>query len=169
MPNDFYNVSGAPSQGSFGSSATIRAEFTALAAGFDKMPALAGNNSKLLRVNSSGTALEALTSGGANMPLLDGSMSAPSLHFANETSTGIYRNGAGTLVFGVLGAEVVRLTASGLAFVGLVSGSSASLTGPSNQLVIRPTAETGIGIATFTNAAGTRRLEFLYSGTGSSG
>lgn len=61
MSNDFYNVSGAPSQGSFGSSATIRAEFAALQAGFDKLPVLAANNSKLLRVNSSASGLEAFT------------------------------------------------------------------------------------------------------------
>jgi len=39
----------------------MRAEFDLIEAGFDKMPALSGNGSKLVRVNSGGTALEAFT------------------------------------------------------------------------------------------------------------
>jgi len=58
---EYYNSSGAPSTGSSGSSSTMRAEFDLVEAGFDKMPALSGNGSKLVRVNSGGTALEAFT------------------------------------------------------------------------------------------------------------
>lgn len=61
MPNPYYSASGAPSQGSSGSSAVMRAEFLALVTAFDKMPTLAGNGGKLLRVNAGATGLEAYT------------------------------------------------------------------------------------------------------------
>lgn len=62
--NDFYSDSGAPSTGSQGSSSTMRAEFAAIEAGFDKMPALTGNGSKIIAVNSGGSGLEAITTTG---------------------------------------------------------------------------------------------------------
>lgn len=57
MANDFYNTSGTPAQGSAGSSATMRAEFTAIALAFDKFPALAASAGRLLAVNAGGTAI----------------------------------------------------------------------------------------------------------------
>ncbi|MBQ1761686.1 MAG: hypothetical protein IIZ92_02130, partial [Aquincola sp.] len=57
MANDFYNSTGAPGQGAPGSSAAIRAQFTALAAAFDKLPALSGNGGKFTRVSDGGTAM----------------------------------------------------------------------------------------------------------------
>lgn len=45
-------------------SSVIRAVITAIGAGFDKLPALTGNGSKIVAVNSGGTALEALTTTG---------------------------------------------------------------------------------------------------------
>jgi len=59
MSNDFYNATGAPATGSPGSSATVRAEFASVVAGFDKLPALTGNADKILVVNGSGTAVAA--------------------------------------------------------------------------------------------------------------
>lgn len=57
--NEFYNHSGYPTTGSAGASANMRAELDAIAAGFDKLPPLAGNALKSIRVNAAGTALEA--------------------------------------------------------------------------------------------------------------
>lgn len=57
MANDFYNSSGAPGQGSPGSSAAIRAQFTALASAFDKLPTLTGNGGKFTRINDGGTGM----------------------------------------------------------------------------------------------------------------
>lgn len=57
MANDFYNSTGAPSQGAPGSSAAIRAQFAALAAAFDKLPALTGNGGKFTRISDGGTSL----------------------------------------------------------------------------------------------------------------
>ena len=58
MANEFYNHSGYPTTGSAGASANMRAELDAVAAGFDKLPPLAGNALKTVRVNAAGTALE---------------------------------------------------------------------------------------------------------------
>lgn len=57
--NDFYNHAGYPATNSTGSSANMRAELDLIAAGFDKLPPLAGNALKSIRVNAAGTALEA--------------------------------------------------------------------------------------------------------------
>jgi hypothetical protein len=69
MPNDFYNVSGAPSTGSAGSSATMRGEFNSVAAAFDKMPALTGNPSLPVFINSVASALEAVSASTARTRL----------------------------------------------------------------------------------------------------
>lgn len=55
---DFYAASGAPSSHAFGFSAQIRAEFSAIATAFGKLPQLTGNALEMLRVNSAGTAVE---------------------------------------------------------------------------------------------------------------
>ena len=60
--SDFYDLSGAPGQGGSLSSATIRGEFALIEAAFGKLPTLTGNGSKLVQVNSGGTALEAVSS-----------------------------------------------------------------------------------------------------------
>ena len=61
MSNEFYNHSSYPTQGSVASSASMRAELDAVAAGFDKLPPLTGNGGKTLKVNASGTGIEAVT------------------------------------------------------------------------------------------------------------
>lgn len=59
MSNDFYTKTAAPSTRSLGRSDTMRAEFALIQAGFDKLPALTGNASKLVQVNSGASGLEA--------------------------------------------------------------------------------------------------------------
>ena len=60
MSNDFYNETGNPSTSSAGASALMRAEFALVRAAFDKFPTLTGNGLKVVRVNTGGTALEAV-------------------------------------------------------------------------------------------------------------
>ena len=56
--SDYYNPGSAPSNGSFGSSAVIRAEFSAVAAGIsDKLPSLAGAANRVVVVNPSATGM----------------------------------------------------------------------------------------------------------------
>lgn len=57
MSNDFFNPSGAPAFGSPGVSQVVRDEFASIAQGFDKMPTLAGNDGKLVKVNAAGNGL----------------------------------------------------------------------------------------------------------------
>jgi hypothetical protein len=61
MANEFYTPSGSPATSSHGASSTIRAEFLALQAAFNKMPTLSTNASKILAVNAGGNAIEALS------------------------------------------------------------------------------------------------------------
>ena len=64
MSNNYYTPTGSPSTSSALSSSTIRSEFNAIEAGLDKLPALTGNGSKIVAVNSGATALEAITTTG---------------------------------------------------------------------------------------------------------
>jgi len=61
---DWYEASGAPVARSTMSSAVLRTEFTSIDTDIaDKLPVLTGNGSKIVAVNSGGTALEALSTG----------------------------------------------------------------------------------------------------------
>lgn len=62
MSNEFFTKSGNPASGSAGASSTIRNEFLSIEQAFDKLPALTGNGSKLVRINAAGNALEATAS-----------------------------------------------------------------------------------------------------------
>lgn len=55
MASEFYTETGNPTSGATGSSATIRAEFAAISAGFSKLPIMAGHGDEVLTVNSAGT------------------------------------------------------------------------------------------------------------------
>ncbi len=61
MPNAFYNPTGNPSAAASGLSATMRAEFTAIAAGFALLPVLSGNANKAVVVNSGGSGMTVTT------------------------------------------------------------------------------------------------------------
>lgn len=60
--SEFYAVTGNPTSGSTGSSSTIRAEFAAISAGFDKLPVMTGHGDEILVVNSGGTAITSVNS-----------------------------------------------------------------------------------------------------------
>lgn len=65
--NEFYNHAGYPATNASGASASMRAELDSIASGFDKLPPLAGNALKTVRVNAAGTALE--TSNAVSIPV----------------------------------------------------------------------------------------------------
>lgn len=56
--------------------------------------------------------------GASAVSLLDGTVGTPSLNFASETSTGIYRPSAGELGISVLGTKRVGVTATGVSVTG---------------------------------------------------
>lgn len=61
MSNEYFIASSVPARGATGSSAVIRAEYGNIEDGFDKLPTMSGNATKLLAVNGSATALTAVT------------------------------------------------------------------------------------------------------------
>jgi len=63
LANSFYTVSGYPQYAAKGDSASARAEFAAIQAGFDLMPTLAASGLFLVRVNNAATALESVAVG----------------------------------------------------------------------------------------------------------
>jgi hypothetical protein len=81
--------------------------------------------------------------GASTVSLLDGTVGTPSLNFASETSTGLYRPGAGELAISVLGTKRVGVTATGVAVTGAVAASGA-VSGTTG------TFTTGIAGGTFT-------------------
>jgi hypothetical protein len=74
MSNEFFTPSGSPENSAAGSALEARAEFSAIAAGFDKLPPMAGNGSCAVLVNASGTALVA-----DDYPTLNGVSWTPTL------------------------------------------------------------------------------------------
>ena len=52
--------------------------------------------------------------GATTLSVIDGSVGVPAINFANETNTGIWRPGAGTLGISILGVNQFRLTANGI-------------------------------------------------------
>lgn len=57
MANEYYQHGTFPTTGAQATSAGMRAELDSIAAGFEKLPPLAGNAGKLVKVNATGTAL----------------------------------------------------------------------------------------------------------------
>ena len=55
-----------------------------------------------------------IAAGAVNVSLVDGTAGAPSLNFATETSTGIYRPGSGEFGISILGTKLFGLTTTGL-------------------------------------------------------
>lgn len=60
MAGEYYNHTTFPQTGTVGSSAQMRAELELIEAGFNKLPDLVGNALKLVRINASATAQEAV-------------------------------------------------------------------------------------------------------------
>ncbi len=59
-----------------------------------------------------------VAAGATNLSLSDGLVGSPSLNFASETSTGVYRPGSGEFGISILGVKRSGLTATGLSITG---------------------------------------------------
>jgi hypothetical protein len=59
-----------------------------------------------------------ITAGAANVSLVNGTAGAPSLNFASETSTGIYRPGSGEFGISITATKRFGLTSTGLTITG---------------------------------------------------
>lgn len=62
--------------------------------------------------------------GATSLSIISGNVGAPSLNFASETNTGIYRPGAGRFGISVLGSLAADITATGAIFPGGISGGT---------------------------------------------
>lgn len=82
--SDYYNHSGYPSTGAAGISASARAEFSLIAAGFNKLPSLSGNANKIVVVNGSATGLTVTSSA----LTLNGDFTKAGSHALTLTTTG---------------------------------------------------------------------------------
>jgi hypothetical protein len=60
-----------------------------------------------------------IAAGATSLPLLDGSVSTPSLYFALETGTGLYRPASGSMGVAVLGVNAATWNASGMTVPGV--------------------------------------------------
>lgn len=75
-----------------------------------------------------------IAAGIVNPQLSDGTVGAPSLSFASESSTGIYRPAGGEFAVSILGTQRLNVTALGIsvtgagAFTGAVSGTTGTFT-----------------------------------------
>jgi len=70
-----------------------------------------------------------ILAGTTNLSIGDGSASAPSLAFASETNTGVYRPGAGQFAITILGTQRLNVAASGVSVTGTGTFSSGVLGG----------------------------------------
>lgn len=61
--------------------------------------------------------------GASSLSIVSGTVGSPSINFASETSTGIYRPGAGRFGIAVLGTEILDVDALGIAVTGTGSFS----------------------------------------------
>jgi hypothetical protein len=173
--NSFYNASGAPSQGSALSSATMRTEFASIGTGFDKMPALTANTA--IVVNSSGTALtntvgtlalagNFATIGAFNTTFIQQASISLTLPLTADTIVGRATTDTltnKTLTAPVMTAPVLGTPASGNAvnmtgytvgnLAGLGTGVATFLATPSSaNLLSALTTKTGTGSAVFGTA-----------------
>lgn len=97
--SDYYNHSGYPSTASAGISASARAEFALVAAGFNKLPALSGNANKIVVVNGTATGLTVTSSA----LTLNGDLTKAGSHALTLTTTGTT-----TVTFPTTGTLVAR-------------------------------------------------------------
>jgi len=131
--NEYYQHGSFPSPSSPATSASMRAEFDLIAAGFDKLPTLTGFGGRLIAVNPGGTALVPMSGGlslSGNLTLTG----AFNTTFAQSATTTLNLPGASGTLSTLAGIETFTnksLTAPNIGapnFSGTATGSLAGLT-----------------------------------------
>ena len=107
--NEYFQPGSNPATSSPGSSAVIRAQFANIAAGFDKLPIMAGNANEFVVINATCTALVASGFSAADIATLDGiqTLTNKTLSWSDNTWVG-FGTGA-TKDAGTLAGEVLLL------------------------------------------------------------
>ena len=149
MPNEFFTPTGVPANSAPGASATIRSEFTAVAAAFNKLPAMVGNGGEIVSVNAGGTALEASGVLLANLITLNsaGTITNKTFTWAGNTWTGF--GSAATKAAGV-GADNVLLLQNNATLPALDAWNLTNLNPAA--LGIIPISAGGTGVGTLEEA-----------------
>lgn len=101
-----------------GTGAGYQITFTTTAAGGATATVPAGQQVILLCDSVNLLNASTIAAGAVNVSLVDGTVGAPSLNFASETSTGIYRIGSGEFGIAILATQRFRLSATGLTITG---------------------------------------------------
>ena len=114
---NFYIISNQCNAGGF----TLTFETGAVGASTATVPA--GGQASLICDGTNLLNANTTQAGGTTFSLVNGSVSNPSLNFAAETNTGIYRPGPGALGISILGSLVLETSATGIDVTGNVSAS----------------------------------------------
>jgi len=88
----------------------------------------AGNQATLVCDSTNLFNANTVLAGTSNISLDDGTVGAPSLKFASETSTGVYRGSSGEFDISILGTNRFILAATGLTIAGGVTGTTGTFT-----------------------------------------
>ena len=167
--NPYYNGGAFPATGAPATSASMRAELASISTGFDKLPTLSGNANKLVTVNSSGTALEAvsvlppLTITDTNLVVEDNADSTRKFRFeASGITAGATRvltvpdanmTIAGLDVAQTLTNKTISGSSNTLSNIGNASLTNSSLTVGSTSISLGATATTLAGLTSVTSTS----------------
>ena len=150
MPNSFYNTTSFPATGSAATSASMRAELARIAAGFDKLPALASNANKIVVVNLGATGLDVLAAPAGDLVGTSSTqtLTGKSISMASNTLTGTLAQFNTALTdadFATLaGVETLtNKTISGGAINGTPIGAGAASTGAFSSISVSGAASIG--------------------------
>ena len=90
---------------------------TGVAGGSDAVIA-AGQQATLICDSVNLVNANTILAGSSSISLIDGTVGSPSLNFGSETSTGVYREGAGEFNVSILGVKVLTVESTGIDVVG---------------------------------------------------
>lgn len=146
MSNEFYTPSGSPSTGASGASATMRAEFSAIQAGFALLPTMLGNGDLPVFVNTGGTALVAVSASSSRTKLGLGSIStqnANNVSVTGGTVIGLSQLASNNVA--LTGGSISGMTTIGTNNVAITGGTASGLTAlGSNNIAVTGGTITGV-------------------------
>ena len=163
MSNGFFNATGKPIDGSEIASAEIRDEFTAIAAGFDKLPTLTGNAYEIVYVNASGSAMDVVGGSGLLKLSTTGIPTVAALGTGVETALAVNVGSAGApVLFNGAGGTPSSMTGTN------ITGTAAGLTaGVASAVSVGGITGLGTGVATALGVnVGSAGAPVLFNGAG---
>lgn len=172
MANDFYTHSTYPAPGSQGASSLARAEFDAVSAGFDKMPALSGNAGKFILVNTGANGLvvsSVLTEASGNLTstgrlyMTNSTVSLPAFSFTGDTNTGVHHPAADNLQLVTAATPGLTVDENSRVFTPQIHNNAAGATGTTPMLA---SGRSTILLTTLANVSSTSVASAIWSRDG---